>query len=75
MAQQRELAKAKVQEARPAYAVIQPATMPQRPLNSRAKVVLVWGFLGAFLACAWVAFGKDFFDKVRSDMKEKKKGA
>lgn len=75
MAQQRELAKAKVQEARPAYAVIQPATMPQKPLNSRSKVVLIWGFIGGFLACAWVAFGKDFLDKTRAGMKEKMKEA
>lgn len=75
MAQQRELAKAKVQEAKPAYAVIQPATMPQRPLNSRAKVVLIWGFLGGFLACAWVAFGKDFLDKTRKEMRDKMKEA
>ena len=44
MAQQRELARAKIQEEKPVYAVVQPATLPQQPINSRAKRVLIWGF-------------------------------
>ena len=56
MSQQREMAKAKIQEVKPAYAVIQPATMPQHPMNSRKKTVLMWGFAGFFLACAGVLF-------------------
>jgi len=71
MAQQRELARAKIQEEKPVYAVVQPATLPQQPLNSRAKRVLIWGFLGGFLAVAWYGFGADFFKKMRSDVKEK----
>lgn len=71
MAQQREMAKAKIQEEKPVYAVIQPATQPQYPANSRKKVVLIWGFLGGLLSCAWVAFGKDFWQKMRGGVKEK----
>lgn len=71
MAQQRELAKAKIQEEKPVYAVVQPATMPQTPMNSRKKTVLIWGFVGFFLACAWVGFGKDFLAKARGEVKEK----
>ena len=57
MAQQREMAKAKIQEVKPVYAVVQPATVPLRPSNSRAKVCIIWFFVGFMLACAWVAFG------------------
>jgi uncharacterized protein involved in exopolysaccharide biosynthesis len=71
MAQQRELARAKIQEEKPVYAVVQPATLPQRPVNSRAKRVLIWGFLGGFLAVAWYGFGADFLKKTRSEVKEK----
>ncbi len=71
MAQQRELARAKIQEDRPVYAVVQPAVLPQRPVNSRAKRVLIWGFLGGLLAVAWYGFGEDFYKKMRSDVKEK----
>lgn len=71
MAQQRELARAKIQEEKPVYAVVQPATLPQRPVNSRAKRVLIWGFVGGFLAVAWYGFGQDFMKKFRTDVKEK----
>ena len=70
MVQQREMAKAKIQEAKPVYAVVQPATMPQFPMNSRKSRVLVFGFLGFFLACAWVAFGEDFLEKIKSQVKQ-----
>lgn len=71
MAQQRELARAKIQEEKPVYAVVQPATLPQNPMNSRAKRVLIWAFVGGFLAVAWYGFGADFLKKTRSEVKEK----
>ena len=71
MAQQRELARAKIQEEKPVYAVVQPAVLPQQATNSRAKRVLIWGFVGLFLSLAWYGFGADFFKKMRADVKEK----
>lgn len=64
--QQRELAKAKIQEDKPVYAVVQPAVLPQRSMESRVKTVLIWGVMGGFLACAWAAFGEDFWKKYRN---------
>lgn len=57
MAQQRELAKGKIQEMKPVYAVVQPATVPIRSVTSRAKICIIWFFVGFLLSCAWVAFG------------------
>ena len=71
MAQQAEMAKAKIQEERPMYAVIQPATMPYKATKSRAKTVIIWGFVGVLLSCLWVAFGEDFVKKARKGVKEK----
>ena len=71
MAQQRELARAKIQEEKPVYAVVQPAVLPQSPINSRTRRVLVWAFVGGFLAVAWYGFGADFLKKTRSEVKEK----
>lgn len=71
MAQQRELARAKIQEEKPVYAVVQPAVLPQQATTSRAKRVLIWGFVGLFLSLAWYGFGADFFKKMRADVKEK----
>lgn len=73
MVQQRELARAKIQEDRPVYAVVQPAVLPQNPMNSRVKRVLIWGFIGGILAVAWYGFGADFFKKMRADVKERMK--
>ena len=71
MAQQRELARAKIQEEKPAFVVVQPATMPQYPINSRRKTVLMWGVVGLLLSCAWVGFGKDFLARMRGEVREK----
>ncbi len=71
MSQQRELARAKIQEERPVYAVVQPAVLPQRPVNSRSKRVLIWGFVGLFLSLAWYGFGEDFLKKMRTDIEVK----
>ena len=71
MAQQRELARAKIQEEKPVYAVVQPATLPQQPINSRAKRVLTWGFVGVFLSLAWYGFVEEFYKKIRAGVKEK----
>lgn len=71
MAQQQEMARAKIQEVRPVFAVIQPATMPQKPANSRREVVLTWCLIGFGLACCWVVFGKDSLSKLRSEVKQK----
>ncbi len=73
MAQQRELSRAKIQEEKPVYAVVQPAVLPQRPMNSRAKRVLMWGFIGGFLALLWYGFGADFLKKMVYDVEEKMK--
>ncbi len=71
MAQQREMARAKIQEETPVYAVVQPAVLPQRAENSRTKRVLIWGFVGGLLAVAWYGFGADYWKKMRTDVKEK----
>lgn len=78
--QQVQLAKAKLQEVKPVFAVVQPATMPEKPSStSRKMIVLVFMFLGGCLACAWVLFGKEFWKKSRADLaaalKEEKENA
>ena len=71
MTQQRELARAKIQEEKPAYAVVQPAVLPQSPSNSRMKRVLIWGFLGLFISLGWYGFGEDYMKKTLKVFKEK----
>ncbi len=62
MAQQLQLAKAKVQESTPAYVVLQPATVPLRAAKPSKMMILVgFVFLFGVAASAWVLFGKEFF--------------
>ena len=72
MEQQKEMAKAKIQELKPVFAVVQPATMPLRPSGtSRMNVVLGFCFLGFCLSSGWILFGKDFYNNFSKELKEK----
>ena len=72
MEQQKEMAKAKIQELKPVFAVVQPATMPLVPSGtSRKMVVLGFCFLGFCLSAAWILFGAEFIGKFHTDLKEK----
>lgn len=72
MEQQKAAAKAKYQELRPAFAVIQPATMPLKPSNSRKNVVLAFMFVGFILSAGWKLFAVDYLKKFKQDLKDKK---
>ncbi len=71
MVQQRELTRAKVQEMKPIFAIVEPATMPIYPINSRKKTVLIFGFLGFVLSAGWYILAKEFFDGIIKQIKEK----
>ena len=59
---QAEAARGKLIDEKPVFAVIQPASVPLLPDNSRKKVLIIWTFLGFALSCAWVVFGKDYLN-------------
>lgn len=63
MVQQREISRARLQEMKPVFAVVEPGTYPQKPANSRKKTVLMFGFFGFFLATAWFLIGKEYYDQ------------
>ncbi|MCM1505017.1 MAG: Wzz/FepE/Etk N-terminal domain-containing protein [Muribaculum sp.] len=60
-AQQLQLARAKVQENTPVYAVIEPATVPVKPSKPRKLLILIgFAFVGVCIASAWILFGRGF---------------
>lgn len=60
MAQQLQIAQAKVQESTPVYAVLQPATVPVKASKPSKMLTLIgFTFLFGMAISAWVLFGED----------------
>ena len=74
MKAQAEMARSKVVEEKPVFAIIQPASIPLKPNNSRAKVLIIWTFLGFVIATAWVLYGKEYLGKGLEIINDVKKG-
>lgn len=70
MKQQEEMAKAKIQQEKPVFAVIQPAVQPLSASNSRKKVVLAFTFIGFCLSASWKLFGQEKFNEIKKLLKE-----
>lgn len=65
MAKQLEQAKMQVKKDTPVFTVIQPVTVPVRSVNSRAKTLIVWTFLGGILGCG-IVLGKEYWPKLKA---------
>lgn len=75
VATQLQMAKAKVQEAKPVFAVVEPATVPLIPSGTSRKMILIGiVFLAVAGAAAWILFGQDLWNKLRQELFEKKEG-
>lgn len=62
VAQQVQMAKAKVQEITPVYTVVQPATVPLKPVKPNKVMILVgFIFLAVVGSIGWILFVKDLF--------------
>jgi len=71
LAQQLEQAKIQVKQETPVFSIIQPITVPnQRFKPKRAQILIIWAFIGLIIGIGWV-FGKEYFDKVKEEWKEK----
>ena len=66
VAGQLQVARAKVQEEKPVFAVVEPAVVPLKPSGTSRKVyVLVFVFLSVCIVIFWNLFGKDFLNKFK----------
>lgn len=71
VSQQLQVARAKIQEEKPVFAVIEPAVVPLHPTDmSRKMVVILITFLFVVVICAWVLWGADYYCLLRSKVKE-----
>ena len=66
VANQLQVARAKVQEEKPVFAVVEPAVVPLEPSGTSRKVyVLAFIFLSVCIVISWKLFGEDILNKFK----------
>lgn len=66
VANQLQVARAKVQEVKPVFAVVEPAVVPQQPSGMGLKVyVLLFAFLIVICTIVWAIIGKKMWEQLR----------
>lgn len=67
-AQQLQVAKAKVQELTPVYAVVDPVTVPlKKSKPSKMMILIGFIFLAGVGSSAWILFGRDIVTQLKSE--------
>jgi uncharacterized protein involved in exopolysaccharide biosynthesis len=71
VATQLQMSRAKVQEEKPVFAVLEPATVPILPSNTNKKIIILGiVFLALVIASGWIMFGKAMWESLKQSMKE-----
>ena len=71
MANQLQVARAKVQEEKPVFAVVEPAVIPLETSGMGIKVsVLLFVFLSIFFVIGWDLFGKEIWNRLKMDIRK-----
>lgn len=72
VAQQLQVARAKVQEEKPVFAVVEPAVVPLNPSGTSRKVILLGVvFLAVAFTGAWELLGKKYWQQFKEGLKQK----
>ena len=67
VASQLQVARAKIQEEKPVFAVLEPAVVPLLPSGISKKIyVLAFVFLSVCIVISWNLFGKDFLSEFKN---------
>lgn len=70
VAQQLQVARAKVQEEKPVFAVVEPAVVPLNPSGTSRKVIVIgFVFLAVALTGAWMLLGKKYWLLLKEGLK------
>lgn len=73
VATQLQMSRAKLQEEKPAFAVLEPASVPLLPTGTSKKIIVLGlAFLAVAVTSAWVLFGKDLWVSLKEGLKEQK---
>lgn len=69
VASQLQVARAKVQEEKPVFAVVEPAVVPQQASSMGTKVyILLFVFLAVAIMIIWKLFLKDYLNKLKKEL-------
>ena len=69
-ATQLEVLRAKIQEDKPVFAVVEPASVPLKPSAPRKVIILIgFVFLAVVGSAAWILFGKDLWEDVKKGIR------
>ncbi len=72
VANQLQVARAKVQEEKPVFAVVEPAVVPISPSGmGLKKYALLFIFLAVISTISWVLIGRIFWNSLKDEMKKK----
>lgn len=72
VAQQLQVARAKVQEEKPVFAVVEPAVVPLYPSGISRKIIVVgFVFLAVVLTGAWMLLGKKYWLQLKEGLSQK----
>lgn len=71
VAQQLQVARAKIQEEKPVFAVVEPATVPLQPSGTSRKVIVLGIiFLAVIFAGAWKLLGKTYWQQLKEVLRK-----
>ena len=66
VATQMQMARAKVEEVKPVFTIIEPATTPLRASSvSRITIIIRFAIAGVIVALLWIILGRDFLKSIR----------
>lgn len=69
---QLQVLRGKLQEAKPVFAVVEPATVPLFPTSpNKMFIIIAFAFLAFIFESAWILFGKDIYHDFKNELKKK----
>lgn len=69
VSQQLQIARAKIQEEKPVFAVVEPSTIPLHPSGtSRKAIILIFIFLSIITVSIWQLYGFPYWTKIRKEI-------
>lgn len=69
---QLQVLRGKLQEAKPVFAVVEPATVPLAPASpKKLMIIVVFAFLAFIFESAWILLGRDIYHDFKNELKKK----